>query len=177
MNLLGGNMGQFAQPKNIFRGTSIEMNGHVFQTHSERVDPQQFTKTMEASDAYAAKHLLSPGDLNSFFKSLEITESPAISDLTPTEKLSDFNKQMWDNAVDKQHKRKVLIHDNLTTLYIAVWGQCSEAMQAKLEVHPGFENEDLRANCQWLLKEIKGIIYKFDGQCFIFLFLNESLES
>ena len=50
-----------------FKGISKDMNGHVFQVHNERLDPQQFGKTVEAMADYAAKNLKLSGDLTSFF--------------------------------------------------------------------------------------------------------------
>jgi hypothetical protein len=105
---------------------------------------------------------------------LEIVVLPIIPDLTPTEKLSDLKKQMWDYSEDEQCQREVLIKDNLITKYKVAWKQRSEAMQAKLKTHEDFEQKDLNANCQSLLKEIKGIMYKFEKQRFIILSLNNA---
>jgi hypothetical protein len=41
----------------VFKGNTKDMNGHVFQVHDERVDPQQFKKSMEALNEYAMKTL------------------------------------------------------------------------------------------------------------------------
>jgi Zinc knuckle len=125
-------------------------------------------------DAYAAKHLTHSGDLNSFFKALEITTFPVIPDLPPSKKLSNYNKRMWENSVDEQHRRRVLLQDNLTTIYKVAWGKCSEGMQAKLKSHSNFEVEDLNANRQWLLKEIRGIMHQLEGSRFLFLSLNKA---
>lgn len=99
---------------------------------------------------------------------------PVTPYLTLAEKLGDLKKRMWKNLVDKHYKQPVLIQDNLTPIYRVAWGQCSKGMQAKLGAHTEFEKEDLKENCQWLPKEIKGITFKFEEHRFGFLSLNDT---
>jgi hypothetical protein len=50
-------------PKSNFRGSTIDMNGHVFESYEERGDRTQFPMTLEALGEYAAKNLKYPKDL------------------------------------------------------------------------------------------------------------------
>ena len=43
----------------------------------------------------------------------------------------EFKK--WEREYDKFCKWEKEVEDNMTTLYNLVWGQCSDAMQQKLE--------------------------------------------
>ena len=42
------------QDTKIFKGETAKMNGHVFQTHTERRDKSQFEDTMEALRIYTS---------------------------------------------------------------------------------------------------------------------------
>jgi Zinc knuckle len=152
------------------------MNGHVFQVHSERSvsDAQQFTKTVEALGEYAAKKLKCAGDIGPFFKDFELPVLPRIKNLTEDQAKDDFVQRVWTNSVDDYCKRNGVLQDNFKTLYSIAWGQCSEAMKAKLQSHEDFEVNEDKANCAWLLKEIRAIIYRFEGQRYIFLSLDDA---
>jgi hypothetical protein len=50
-----------------FKGSTPDMNGHVFECYEERGDRTQFPKTLEALGEYAAKKLKFPEDLKSMF--------------------------------------------------------------------------------------------------------------
>lgn len=168
----------------IFKGNTKEMNGHVFQVHNECVDPRQFDKTMEALNEYAMKTYDLPGDLLTFFKDLSVPTIPRVPNL-PKEITDstgaivqsgpdDFDLRVWKNAVDDYCKRSAKIHQNLVSLYAVAWGQCSEAMKAKLQSHDLFIEKDQVADCSWLLKEIKAITFRFEGQRLIFLSLDDA---
>jgi Zinc knuckle len=171
-------------PKNSFKGNTKDMNGHVFQVHHEQVDPQQFDKTVQALSEYAMKNLKQAGDLVSFFKDLKVPTIPMVADLITSTLAPDgsiipvvvsaLEQRMWNNAVDSYCAKASRISENLKALYSVAWGQCSEAMQAKLHSHDDFQVNDLDADCSWLLKEIKAITFRFEGQRFIFLSLDDA---
>jgi hypothetical protein len=150
------------------------MNGHVFQVHSERPDPQQFGKTVEALGEYAAKNLKHFGDLVPFFKNLERPILDPVDDPTPAEEASKGKMRDWENRCDRLFKRDTAIDDNLKSLYSIAWGQCSEAMKAKLQSHDDFTSMDHKADSVWLLKEIRAITYQFEAQRYIFLALDDA---
>jgi hypothetical protein len=62
----------------------------------------------------------------------------------------------------------------LKTAYAVIWGQCSEAMKAKLTSLDDFETKSHESDCAWILKEIKGITYCFEGQRYIYLSLDNA---
>jgi len=164
------------------------MNGHVFQIHSERTDPQQFDKTLEALSEYAMKTLKYPGDLVPFFKDLNVPVIPPVADLPeivitldPTTgnevhrtTISAFAKRTWENEADDWFSRTKLVKQHLKSLYSVAWGQCSKTMKAKLKTHDEFTDKDLLADCAWLLKEIKAITFQFEGQRYLFLSLDDA---
>jgi len=63
------------------------------------------------------------------------------------------------------------LDSNLKTAYAVIWGQCSEAMKARLTSLDNFETNETKSHesdCVWILKEIKGITYPFEGQRYIY---------
>jgi hypothetical protein len=49
--------------------------------------------------------------------------------------------------------RKTKLKDNVKALYAVVWGQCSDAMKAKIKTSDKYEEERNANNVSWLLKE------------------------
>ena len=69
------------------------------------------------------------------------------------------------------------LDSNLKTAYAVFWGQCSKAMKAKLTSLDDFEAKSHESDCVWILKEIKGITYCFEGQRYIYLSLHDARTS
>jgi len=79
-----------------------------------------------------------------------------------------------------ERRRCQLIAHALTVLiviYAVIWGQCSKAMKAKLTSLDDLETKSHKSDCVWILKEIKGITYCFEGQRYIYLSLNNARTS
>ena len=59
-----------------FKGDTSDMNGHVFQCHSETSDAKQFSVSLEKLQHYVFKHFKNPTDIGGIFKELKIPEVP-----------------------------------------------------------------------------------------------------
>ena len=59
-------------PHSNFKGDTSDMNGHVFQCHSETSDAKQFSVTLEKLQHYVFKVFKNPTDIGGIFKDLEI---------------------------------------------------------------------------------------------------------
>jgi len=98
--------------------------------------------------------------------------------LKPTElEVSETNRlviAIWETKVSAYCTRTDYLDSNLKTAYAVIWGQCSEAMKAKLTSLDDFETKSHESDCVWILKEIKGITYRFEGQHNIYLSLNKA---
>ena len=68
------------------------------------------------------------------------------------------------------------LDSNLKTVYAVIWGQCSEAVKAKVTSLDDFETKSHKCDCVcvWILKEIEGITYCFEGQRYIYLSLDDA---
>ena len=84
---------------------------------------------------------------------------------------------IWEKKVSAYCTRTDYLNSNLKTAYAVIWGQCSEAMKAKLTSLNDFETKNHKSDCIWILKEIKGITYRFEGQRYIYLSLDNARTS
>ena len=123
------------------------MNGNVFQCHGKRKDSRQFKRTMDALQEYSKKNVRNPADLSPLFGStikeptLEMPKDP-IADDELDEKGNKTGKKLplsatatllWQEEVKDYFKRKREVKTSLATIYAVAWGQCSEAMKAKIK--------------------------------------------
>jgi len=95
----------------------------------------------------------------------------------PTElEVSETNRlviTIWEKKVSAYCTHTDYLDSNLKTAYAVIWGQCSEAMKALDD----FETKNHVKDCVWILKEIKGIMYCFEGQRYIHLSLYDARTS
>ena len=172
----GGSGGTRGQGKAKFKGDTSAMNGHVFQVFAECDDKRQFAKTIEALGAYIAKELKYPDDLVTLTRDLE---NPTIEEPTepPEDETSRVRIAMFEKecqlCVTRQHE----LNGNLRAIFAVIWGQCSEAMKAKLQGLDEFKERERRNDCAWLLKEIKGIRHRFEEKRYYPLSLRDALAN
>jgi hypothetical protein len=132
--------------------------------------------TVEALKEYIAKKLKYPGNMASLTKDFVRPESPKPTEL----EVSETNRlviAIWEKKVSAYCTCTDYLNSNLKTAYAVIWGQCSEAMKAKLTSLDDFETKSHENDCVWILKEIKGITYCFEGQLYIYLSLNDARTS
>jgi len=159
-----------------FKGNTEEMNGHVFQFFNKCEDKKHFSKTVEALGEHIAKKLKYPGDMVSLTKDFVKPEIPIPTELEASE-TNRLVIAIWEKKVSAYCTRTDYLNSNLKTAYGVIWGQCSEAMKAKLSSLDDFEAKSHESDCVWILKENKGIAYCFEGQRYIYLSFNNARTS
>lgn len=121
-----------------FRGTTAEMNGNVFECYDEQTDRRQFAKTVEALEGYVKKNLKYAEDLVSLFatnsKLPELEKPPK-----PGAEADEVDLEIWKEDIRDLSKRKRVLRGNLAAIQAVIWGQCSEAMKAKIKSLDGYE--------------------------------------
>jgi hypothetical protein len=139
------------------------MNGHVFQCFNESTDLNQFEKTVEMLGEYAAKNFKHASDLELLIHDLSMptVEQPAELDEKTATK-ADI--KVYDKELDIYVVRKTKLKDNVKALYAVAWGQCSDAMKAKIKTSDKYEEGRNDSNVSWLLKEIRGVTFGFENQ-------------
>ena len=88
---------------------------------------------------------------------IELPEDPAVNATT-------MECRMWEKEVDEAVRRRAYFKENLKTIYSLVWGQCTDALCAKLEGLETHETLAQRGDSLGLLQVIKGVVYNFQDQ-------------
>jgi Zinc knuckle len=162
-----------------FKGSTTEMNGNVFECYDEQYNRRQYTKTVEALESYVKKNLTFSEDLSNLFaedmKEPIITEpeDPTKDSKVPT-KLQDM---VYVEQVKGYVKRLTALQSNLGTVHAVIWGQCSEAMKAKIKSLKDYKTKMETIDCFWLLKQLKAVTLQFDEKRNVFVSLLEARTS
>ena len=159
----GQGQGAVRATRSKFRGDTEEMNGNVFECFDEQADRRQYAKTMEALEGYAKKHLRFPDDLSSIFA--DTMSTPTLLEpndpITPATRTSEM---IWAEEVKEYVKRVRELRSSLATLHAVIWGQCSEAMKAKIKSHEDYCSRTEANDCVWILKQVKAVTQQFDSK-------------
>lgn len=81
---------------------------------------------------------------------------------------------VWKKQVANYVEKLEQVEQNTKALFAIIWGQCSESMKAKLKSLPGYSDMNDDSNCVELLKAIRGVMLRFEGQRKIFLSLDDA---
>jgi len=144
----------------VFKGDTVGMNGHVFQCFEERRDPVQFTKTMDALNSYAKRDLKTT-DLGSLFLS-PITQPTIEMPAEVGDKATDVELLIQREEVKQYVSRTKDLKGHLAAIHSVAWGQCSEALKAKLKSLNGFKEKFDGHDCVWLFGKIGSVMQKFE---------------
>ena len=91
--------------------------------------------------------------------------------------------RIWEKEVDEFIKRGILLSKNLKTAYSLIYGQCSEAMRAKLESRAKLEESrpnhharmlEATADAIGMLENIHTVMFQFQAQWYVALALHKA---
>ena len=83
---------------------------------------------------------------------------------------------IWEKQVDEHVKRDTMLGENLKTAYPLIYGQCSNALRAKLELKPNHAALESAANSIRLLENIRTVMFQFQSQRYSPLALHEAIR-
>ena len=156
-----------------FKGHTTDMNGNIFSCFHEGANQTQFTKTCEALAEYIARNVKNPGDMMSIAKELKAPNVKKPAQISSTEK-DLLTLAVWKKQVANYVERLEQVEQNTKALFAIIWGQCSESMKAKLKSLPDYADMNDDSDCVALLKAIRGVMLRFEGQRNIFLSLDDA---
>ena len=160
----------------MFKGNTSDMNGHDFECFHEQNDRKQFDKTLEALGEHTRKNLKFPEDLTPLFE-MNIALPTLTKPADPAHGANQTQTLMWNEEVKECVKRTRQLRNNLATTQTAAWGQCSEAMKAKLKSLDEYLARKAANDCAWLLEQIRAITLQFDSKRNSFLSLMDARTS
>ena len=152
---------------NLFKGASSDMEGHVFLTYGESQDRSRFSKTLEQLGTVINVQMKFAADLVPIYKTLDdpTVARPMRGEADEDDDaMQDFEDALFRELIKDYVNRVRALEDNKRKIYGLAWGQCSESMRSKVKSLDDFEERDRECNCVWLLRSIRAIMYKFEGQ-------------
>jgi len=160
------NKNQKSSRQSSFKGAYEDMNGHVFQCYNETTNRRQFSRTLQELGRYASVKLKYSQDMRVLLKSMSEVIFDLPADLETT--ASQAEKELWKLEISDFHTRRKLYASNKSALFAVAYGQCSEAMQAKLQATENFREIDTRSNLLELLNHVKMISHRFDSRTYLY---------
>jgi Zinc knuckle len=152
------------------------MNANVFECYEEQSDRRQYSKTLEALESHVKKSLKYSEDLAPLFA--ETMATPTIAKPgEPDASATKTEEMIHVEEVKEYVKRTRTLKSNMATVYAVVWGQCSEAMKAKVKSLTGYKEKAEANDCYWLLKQVKAVTLQFDEKRNVFISLLDARTS
>jgi hypothetical protein len=126
--------GAAARPKETkFDGRCEELTGHTYDVISLGASADRFTRTTEEIIGYLDKTYKHGADVSTSLQNLATEVIPKPTDPVTTGADAETNKEIWKQEVRVCVSRKAELKENLQKAYALIWGQCSDALRAKIE--------------------------------------------
>ena len=101
---------------------------------------------LEALEGYVKKSLKYSEDLATLFA--DKMEAPTVSmPMDPGKDPSKTAEMIWAEEVKEYVKRTRTLRSNLATIHAVIWGQCSEAMKAKVKSLDDYKAKTVDNDC------------------------------
>ena len=155
----------------VFKGGVPDMEGKVFQVHSEQKQKGQFEETLRALELYASKHHKADVEaLVPLFKNLKEPTVPTPKGVSKLAGLKDSTKKLtpWEDVVVKERAKQWIadekrLRSTVISLYNVTWSQCSRLMRNRLRSQKDFEKVEDDTDVTELLKLIKIVSHEFEA--------------
>ena len=108
-------------------------------------------------------------------RAIETLAVPTLTEpMDPPTEATRSQIRIWEKRIDEFVKKETHLEENIKTVYSLIFGQCTEAIRAKLESVGNHQAISVASNGIELLKNIKTIMYNFQSQKYGPLGLHES---
>jgi hypothetical protein len=155
-----------------FEGRCEDLSGHIYDYANPRQAADQFTKTTREICEYLGRTYKYGADTK---MALETMAEPTFAEPTdPVATATRTQVRIWEKQVDEHVKRGSMLTENLNTAYSLIYGQCSDAMRAKLESRPNHIAIEGAADSIGLLENIRTVMFQFQSQRYAPLALHEA---
>lgn len=144
-----------------FEGRCNDLKGFTFDCRGSN-QADQFAKTKLEIINYVGINFKNGADTQQAIESGSVPNILIPSD--PASGATLTEKRIWEKQVDQYVKRMDQLGTNITALYSLVWGQCTDAMQAKVKAANGFASAAADRDGLELLKLLKDISFNFESQ-------------
>jgi hypothetical protein len=157
----GNNIGKAGASKGPkFEGSIDKLNGYIYDCTYRQADT--YTKTTKQIAVYVGRKYNFGGDVKLAIEKLQRPVLAIPADPSPT--ATESEKRIWLKRIDEFVKREAQLESNMTSAYSVVWGQCTDAIIAKLEARDNHEEISGSNDVLGLLKNIRDIAFNFQSQ-------------
>jgi hypothetical protein len=148
-----------------FEGRCDELTGHTYDVIGSGASADRYSRTTEEVIGHIAKTYKSGADISGSLKALsrlDIAKPPGPA--TEPKEEAETNKEIWRMEVRAFVARKTTLTENLQKAYALIWGQCSDALRAKLESDDAHSQVATDMDSIELLKSIRAAMYMSHAQ-------------
>ena len=171
--------------RNEFKGETANMNGNVFEIHSERKNKSQFSDTVDALKVYSSVAYKNDIEfLNVLFTKLERPkvkepEDPVETEVvdkdgTVTKVTSKFEDMKYNENVKQWIRDDKSLKATIRSLYNIVWGQCSKLMKNKITMAKNFSTIESKGDVTELLKEVRRVSLQIETNTSVYDAMDEA---
>jgi Zinc knuckle len=121
-----------------------------------------YTRTTREIVEYVGRTLTYGNDVASAMELL--TDTVLVEPVDPPANATLSEKRLWEKRCDEFVKQETAYKQNMKAAYMIVWGQCSDAMRAKLEARDNHGAIKQAKDVLGLLRNIKDATFSFQGQ-------------
>jgi hypothetical protein len=155
-----------------FEGRCEDLSGHIYDYVNPRQAADQFTKTTREICEYVGRTYKYGADTK---MALETMAEPTFTEPTdPDATATRTQVRNWEKQVDEHVKRGSMLTESLKSAYSLIYGQCSNAMRAKLESRPNHIAIEGAADLIGLLENIRTVMFHFQSQRYAPLALHKA---
>jgi hypothetical protein len=147
-----------------FEGKVDALKGFYYDC-SDTKQSDMYARTTKEIAGYVGRTYKFGGDTRT---AVEDEKMPTFA--IPEDVADDAGKgavRMWEKRLDAIAKREDQLEHNLRQLFALVWGQCTDALQQRIEAEEGFAKMSSENDGLLLLKTIKNITYHYQSQKYV----------
>jgi hypothetical protein len=144
-----------------FEGKCEGLKGHTYDVSDPRQAADVHIKTTKKIVEYVGRTYKYGADMQTAIEGMTLP----FEELTdPVAGATRTQVRIWEKQVDEFVKRQTHLDENQRTVFFVVWGQCTDAMRAKLESKANHVALVERSDGVELLKNIRFVMFNFQSQ-------------
>ena len=154
-----------------FVGKCEALKGYIYDCSDSKQADQFVSTTLEIA-TYVGSNYKHGGDVRLALTNLEPPTIPYPVDPGPT--ASVVERKIFENKCNSYCKREETYLSNMQQVFALIWGQCTEALQAKLHGLDNYDQLNEASDALGLLKQMRKIAFNFQMHKYSHLALNEA---
>ena len=147
-----------------FVGACDALKGYIYDVSGGGRQTDQFHRTHKRLVGYAGDVCDYPQDIMETLETGKMKTFAMPADLTEEEQKSYSKKFRFEKEATEVLRHESKLKDSCAKIYATSYGQCTEAMKARLRSHSNWESVSKMYDVLSVLESIKKITYDFQGQ-------------